>query len=90
MQGTMGFFTFIVCDYQGLLLINPRNIISNIIMIFNINSTRGQTRFLACVARVTCLVSCKSRRLVLEQNKLPFIGSLEIDAAFSGIQIQWE
>ena len=25
-------------------------------MIFNINSTRGQTRFLACVARVTCLV----------------------------------
>ena len=25
-------------------------------MIFNINSTRGQTRFLTCVARVTCLV----------------------------------
>ena len=39
--------------------INPRNIISNIIMIFNINSTRGQTRFLACVARVTCLVLVK-------------------------------
>ena len=35
---------------------NPRNIISNIIMIFSINSTRGQTRFLTCVARVTCLV----------------------------------
>ena len=33
-----------------------RNIISNMIMIFNINSTRGQTRFLASVARVTCLV----------------------------------
>ena len=29
--------------FQGLLLINPRNIISNIIMIFNINSTRGHT-----------------------------------------------
>ena len=29
------FFTFIVCDYEGLLLINPRNIISNIIMIEN-------------------------------------------------------
>ena len=28
---------------KGLLLINPRNIISNIIMIFNINSTRGHT-----------------------------------------------
>ena len=26
-------------------------------MIFNINSTRGQMRFLTCVARVTCLVS---------------------------------
>ena len=26
-------------------------------MIFNINSTRGQTRFLTCVARVTCLVA---------------------------------
>ena len=26
-------------------------IISNIIMIFNINSTRGQTRFLTCIAR---------------------------------------
>ena len=25
-------------------------------MIFNIKSTRGQTRFLTCVARVTCLV----------------------------------
>ena len=25
-------------------------------MICNINSTRGQTRFLACVARVTCIV----------------------------------
>ena len=24
-------------------------------MFFNINSTRGQTRFLACIARVTCL-----------------------------------
>ena len=34
-----------------------RNIISYIIMIFNINSTRGQTRLLTCVARVTCLVS---------------------------------
>ena len=54
--GNNVFFTFIVCDYQGLPLINPRNIISNIIMIFNINSTRGQTRFLTCVARVTCLV----------------------------------
>ena len=26
-------------------------------MIFNINSTRGEMRFLTCVARVTCLVS---------------------------------
>ena len=28
-------------------------------MIFNINSTRGQTRLLTCVARVTCLVRNK-------------------------------
>ena len=28
-------------------------------MIFNINSARGQTRFLTCVARVTCLVRNK-------------------------------
>ena len=28
-------------------------------MMFNINSTRGQTRFLTCVARVTCLVRNK-------------------------------
>ena len=28
-------------------------------MIFNINSTRGQTRFLTCLARVTCLVYLK-------------------------------
>ena len=27
-------------------------------MIFNINLTRGQMRFLTCVARVTCLVFC--------------------------------
>ena len=46
-------------DLFGLLLINPRNIISNIIMIFNINSSRGQMRFLTCVARVTCLVRNK-------------------------------
>ena len=35
--------TFIVCDFQGLLLINPRNIIINIIMLLNINATRGPT-----------------------------------------------
>ena len=28
-------------------------------MIFNINSTRGQTQFLTCVARVTCPVQIK-------------------------------
>ena len=40
-------------------------------MIFNINSTRGQTRFLTCVARVTCLeinevrnsVQCSTKNL---------------------------
>ena len=38
MQVDTFFNTFnfvIVCDYQGLLLINPRNIISNIIMLLN-------------------------------------------------------
>ena len=33
-------------------------------MIFNINSTRGQTRFLTCVARVTCLVINEVRNSV--------------------------
>ena len=28
------------------------------------NSTRGQTRFLACVARVTCLVTYKYSKLI--------------------------
>ena len=32
-------------------------------MIFNINSTRGQTRFLTCVARVTCLVALTHQTL---------------------------
>ena len=36
-------------------------------MIFNINSTRGQTRFLTCVARVTCLVRNKLSRQPLRQ-----------------------
>ena len=39
---------------QGLLLINPRNIISNIIMIFNINSTCGRTGSLLVVYYVSC------------------------------------
>ena len=49
--GNNVFFHF-YCLRLTRLLINPRNII----MIFNINSTCGQTRFLTCVARVTCLV----------------------------------
>ena len=56
--GTMFFFSlllFAINKAYPVLLINPRNRISNIIMIFNINSTRGQTRFLTCIARVTCL-----------------------------------
>ena len=55
MQGTI-YFSLLLFVIIKAYLINPRNIISNIIMIFNINSTRGQTRFLTCVARVTCLV----------------------------------
>ena len=45
------FVHFYCLRLTRLTLINLRNIISNIIMIFNINSTRGQTRFLTCVAR---------------------------------------
>ena len=37
-------------------------------MIFNINSTRGQTRFLTCVARVTCLVIVIDAGIVRTQN----------------------
>ena len=47
MQVDTFFNTFIVCD-QGLLLINPRNIISNIIMLLNINATRA---FILCFLR---------------------------------------
>ena len=40
-------------------------------MIFNINSTRGQTRFLTCVARVTCLVRNKrSTKLGAVQSQI--------------------
>ena len=39
-------------------------------MIFNINSTRGQTRFLTCVARVMCLVLHKSACLSVGVRKL--------------------
>ena len=56
MQVDTFFNTFIVCDYQGLLLINPRNIISNIIMLLNINATRGPTD--CCSAR---LLGCGTR-----------------------------
>ena len=56
MQGPIFVSLLLFAIKQGLLLLNPRHIISNIIMIFNINSTRGQTRFLMCVARETGLV----------------------------------
>ena len=40
-------------------------------MIFNINSTRGQTRFLTCVARVTRLVQIiQSNRPPVSQSSL--------------------
>ena len=46
-------------------------------MIFNINSTRGQTRFLMCVARVTCLVyimyACMYMGFVPEINLFVFV-----------------
>ena len=48
-QGTIFCFHF-YCLRLTRLLINPRNIISNIIMIFNINSTRGHTgSLLVCI-----------------------------------------
>ena len=37
-------------------------------MIFNINSTRGQMRFLTCVAQVTCLVAHNSAQLRCFEN----------------------
>ena len=40
-------------------------------MIFNINSTRGQTRFLTCVARVTCLVQQNPCRTTTLTNDHP-------------------
>ena len=42
-QGTIFCFHFYCLRLTRLTFINPRNIISNIIMIFNINSTRGHT-----------------------------------------------
>ena len=41
-------------------------------MIFNINSTRGQTRFITCVARVTCLVMNNERTCRLGYYVLGF------------------
>ena len=53
MRGTIFFSLLLFAINKAYFY--PRNIISNIIMIFNINSTRGQTLVLTCVARVTCL-----------------------------------
>ena len=46
-------------------------------MIFNINSTRGQTRFLTCIARVTCLV-----RLRIHHAFLPLMKGLHGTTAY--------
>ena len=46
--------TSIARTKQAALTHNVRG--KEINMIFNINLTRGQMRFLTCVARVTCLV----------------------------------
>ena len=43
MQGTIFFSFLLFAINKAYFLLNPRNIISNIIMIFNINSTRGHT-----------------------------------------------
>ena len=59
MQGTISFSLLLFAINKAYsCLINPRNIISNTIIIFNINSTRGQTRFLTC-----CLVLCNVQKL---------------------------
>ena len=53
MQGTI-FFSFLLfaINKAYFFLINPRNIISNIIMIFNINSTPGHTGSLLVVTMI--------------------------------------
>ena len=38
-------------------------------MIFNINSTRGQTRFLTCIARETCRVSINRSNYNCQQGQ---------------------
>ena len=43
MQGTIFFSFLLFAINKAYFLLNPRNIISNIIMYFNINSTRGHT-----------------------------------------------
>ena len=43
MQGTIFFSFLLFAINKAYFLLNPRNIISNIIIIFNINSTRGHT-----------------------------------------------
>ena len=76
MQGTISFSLLLFAINKYYSLINPRNIISNIIMIFNINSTRGQMRFLTCVARGTCLVKVNWLRL-FDVLKMQFILALK-------------
>ena len=50
MQGTIFFSFLLFAINKAYFLLNPRNIISNIIMIFNINSTRGHTGSLLVTA----------------------------------------
>ena len=49
-------------------------------MIFNINSTRGQTRFLTCIARVTCLVRCKNLALYIRDCEFLCLSDETLDA----------
>ena len=57
MQRTLYVSLLLFAINKAHSLVNPRNIISNIIMIFNINSTIGQTRFLTCVMRSNLVTS---------------------------------
>ena len=50
-------------------------------MIFNINSTRGQTRVLTCVARVTCLVLYK---MAMHKNTVVQLKSMAKERGLNG------
>ena len=64
-------------------------------MIFNINSTRGQNRFLTCVARVTCLVEYNMSLQISNIHQIIIINKIQLrkklfHSDFLGVDLRYK